>query len=146
MAIWSCKINITYLWAIKLHKKLEQLNFHDLTGFRSSFTLIWKILSSLGGKIAKNEIVLFWYFMKFVIIFLKNDLKSAKIWPSTVKQYCIIYLLVFLKILPFSSKNDKIAKMLTKSSHFFRKLKNRKFVAKSFRYYCFTLAGQILAL
>ena len=33
----------------------EHLEFQDFTGFRPSFTPIWKMLNSLGEKVAKNE-------------------------------------------------------------------------------------------
>ena len=52
LPIWSYKISITCLWAIKLHKKL---NLQNLTGFRSLCAKIWKSWTIFGEKMAKYE-------------------------------------------------------------------------------------------
>ena len=42
-------------WGLKTSQKgKEQLTFTDLTGFRSLSTIIWKIWTSFGEKMAKN--------------------------------------------------------------------------------------------
>ena len=63
-----------------LQKVEEQITFQDLTGFRSLFTLIWKILTSLDYNKAKNDNLRFLVFQKNRNKF-KNDLR-AKIWPN----------------------------------------------------------------
>ena len=48
--------NQNYLpWGLKSSQKgKEQLTFTDLTGFRSVSTIIWKMWTSFGEKMAKN--------------------------------------------------------------------------------------------
>ena len=71
--IESGKINITCLWATKLHNiyKIYVVSGHPLT-------IIWKILTSLGEKIAKNAN---WDFL----LFYQNRSNSSSRWSRKLK-------------------------------------------------------------
>ena len=61
-------------------KVKEQLHFQDFTGFRSFSTLVWKILTSVGEKMTKNEKSRFSGILRNLLItFLKNDLESINL-------------------------------------------------------------------
>ena len=54
------------------------MNFQDLIGFRSSFTLIWKMLTSLDEKLAKIKNCDFLVFYKIRNNFFKELLKKLR--------------------------------------------------------------------
>ena len=71
--IWSQKSILLAFEPWNFTKVKDQLNFQDLTGFGSSFTIIWKIWTILGEKMAKMKNC---DFTKFAMTFLKIDLEG----------------------------------------------------------------------
>ena len=77
----------------------EQLNFTNLSGFRSLSTIVWKIWASFGEKMTENEKSrIFWYFTKMEITLVQNDLENwnlAKSWRSVLSEIASRHFSIF---------------------------------------------------